>query len=510
MKKLITIEFIGTCNNQYDFLVGSRVYIDKIKIGSRVFIETSDGNNYNGQSVRVIDIKNIEDYELNPTISYKTLTKIDNIPFEVGETIYTNWLNVPLISYNEYKIKCAYPASTGIYDIENQEYSYNLIPDKYLYREKPIPYIEVQFPNKDTVYRFKCTPMVYDQIEHFGLQCFYMINEKDYDYKSQQVKLVKHFIADGEMPNARPHKITNIKWDESFKEDLFDKECDMGWCDNKIATNYYDNLSVIRADTAVDIENLKVKLQECSSKLTNLSTGAMNLAIDNFKDLKNSCEKEDKSMNIFGKNVEFGKYTANDIKMSIKGLAYKTTDNSFVTYDAESHDMTDVSDFILDFDARKFLYKMPVAISDIKIGDIILHNGKPAFVTEEPVGNEIVIMYPIAKEIKHIMAPRNVFGFNYITKVVDFTNGMFAAGANATSDSPFGNNLLPLIIMSENGNMDSMLPLFMMANGNIDQNTLMMFALMGEGNSNIDNMLPLLFVMGNENFTNIINGKKDK
>lgn len=145
---------------------------------------------------------------------------------------------------------------------------------------------------------------------------------------------------------------------------------------------------------------------------------------------------------------------------------------------------------ILNFDG-KYLYKMPVALKDIKCGDVVIHNRKPMFVSKVE-GGKILAVDPAAGEEKVIMLTKNMFGFDFATKVINLFEG-FTGGASA--DTPFG-NMLPLMLMSNSDSKtDDMLPLmFMMNGGTMDMsNPMMMYFLMKDGKSS--DMLPLMFLM---------------
>ena len=184
-------------------------------------------------------------------------------------------------------------------------------------------------------------------------------------------------------------------------------------------------------------------------------------------------------------NFDFGP-VASHIRMSPYGLAMKNADGKYVSYDKASGNIMDVE--IFNFDAQKFLYKMPVAVSAVAVGDIVVHMRKAMFVSAIN-GNRISVVDIYNGEVKDIMPTTSPFGFNFITKVVSLVD---VTGANA--DNPFG-NLLPLLMMGEGKDFKDVLPLMLMtgntgAFGNIAQNPLMLYALMGDGKMN--DALPFL------------------
>ena len=193
-------------------------------------------------------------------------------------------------------------------------------------------------------------------------------------------------------------------------------------------------------------------------------------------------------------NFDFGPCTNDNIRMSMYGLAVKNATGTWVSYNPESKEIIDVD--VFNFDGGKFLYKMPVAIKDVKVGDIVIHNRKAMFVTEIAEAGMIAID-PQAGEEKKILLTKSPFGFNFATKVVSLFNMTSDA---PTPDAPFG-NMLPFLMMSEsNGefDMNTMLMLSMMGGqGSMDfaKNPMMMYFLMKD-TKNIDELLPLMF-MGN-------------
>jgi hypothetical protein len=100
-----------------------------------------------------------------------------------------------------------------------------------------------------------------------------------------------------------------------------------------------------------------------------------------------------------------------------------------------------------------------------------------------------------AGEEKSIIPTRNMFGFDFITRVTSLFD---VGGFNApNADQPFG-NMLPLMLLSGEGSTDDLLPLMMMTNGsdNFLGNPMMMYFLMKD-NKNSNDMLPLMFLMNN-------------
>ena len=199
--------------------------------------------------------------------------------------------------------------------------------------------------------------------------------------------------------------------------------------------------------------------------------------------------KEDKFMKNF--KFDFGPVNGNAVRMSMYGLAVQNKTGNYVSYDAKNDEIMDVD--VLNFDGSNFLYKMPVAIKDITIGDVIVHLNVPMFVVGISTDSKgIVVVDPRCGERKEVMLTKSPFGFNFVTKIVNFLGNAFNGAASA--DNPFGNMWMLMAMSGDNKDMSDILPYMMLANGgsNIDPNMMMLMAMSGKGNND---MLPLLMMM---------------
>lgn len=207
----------------------------------------------------------------------------------------------------------------------------------------------------------------------------------------------------------------------------------------------------------------------------------------------------------FGLNFDFGPVTDNSLAVCPFGIAAKTSEGNYCYYDPNKFEIVDCTPFT--FDTKKFLFKMPVATAAVFVGDVIMHHGLPMFVKgiEDEQGRILAIDIANAEE-KYILPMRNMFGFNFVTKVVSLLD-MKNCGANA--DAPFGNMLPFLMLMKDGKDLDPMMLLMMggfngsanmNAFGPMMQNPLMMYMLM-QKDSNLSKMLPFL-LMQNTSQTN--------
>ena len=191
--------------------------------------------------------------------------------------------------------------------------------------------------------------------------------------------------------------------------------------------------------------------------------------------------KEKENVNMKGFNFDFGPCTGDQVRLSMYGLAVKNQAGVYVSYNPKTKEIVDVD--ILNFDGAKYMYKIPVALKDVALGDIIIHNRKPMFVVALSTdgNNTLTCVDVYAGEQKAIIPTTNMFGYSFITKVVSLFNTI---GTNAPSpDAPFG-NMLPLMLMDD-GNDEKFNPmmLMMMMNQGGNQmfsNPLMMMLMFSE------------------------------
>lgn len=207
----------------------------------------------------------------------------------------------------------------------------------------------------------------------------------------------------------------------------------------------------------------------------------------------NDEEKEEKTMKNF--NFDFGPCTNNNVRLSVYGLAVENNNQEWVSYDAANGSIMNVD--LLNFDARKYMFKMPVAINDVKVGDVIVHNRVPMFVLGIEDNGIVAVDVKMGEE-KKILPTKSPFGFNFITKIICLFDNLMTSGENADSANPFG-NMLPLFLMGNEDNEINpmMMYMLMQQNGNTAINPWMVMALVGNNEGN--NMLPLMFMMQSNN-----------
>ena len=258
-----------------------------------------------------------------------------------------------------------------------------------------------------------------------------------------------------------------------------------------LANNYNGTLATTPPSNATKVTTIDGSYYTKADTITIGTYGGIKDSVTELSDRVAALEtkinnKKEGKENMKGFKFDFGTCEKDNVRISMYGLAIQNAEGIWVSYDATNKSIIDVD--LLNIDCRKYMFKMPVAIKDIKIGDVIIHNRKPMFVTSVKDGLKVVDVH--AGEAKEIMLTKSMFGFDFATKVVS----MFDFGAvNASADSPFG-NMLPLLLMSEGEkNINPMMLYMMMQQGNsANIDPMMMMLMMGDDNKD---MLPLMFMM---------------
>ena len=216
----------------------------------------------------------------------------------------------------------------------------------------------------------------------------------------------------------------------------------------------------------------------------------------NFDETNNKNDTINKEENKTMFNFDFGPVNDKVCRISAYGIAIKNKAGTYVSYNPKEDSIVDVDVFNFG-GASNFIYKMPVALKDVKVGDVILHLNVPMFVVGiGDCGKSISAVDPVAGERKLIMPARSPFGFDFVTKVVNFIEGAFSDAASA--DSPFGNMWMLMALSGDNGGANGIkdyLPLMMLSQGgNIDP---MMAMVLMSNNKDTNAVLPLMFAMQN-------------
>lgn len=306
--------------------------------------------------------------------------------------------------------------------------------------------------------------------------------------------------------------ISNIDWIDPYRESDY-WEYDGTFIDRPAAQLFKEKVENA-ASTIANVKNVAVECAPLIKASADSAISSVSFVIDTKVDKsefdariqelteiinKHTDNKENENMKGF--NFDFGPMNGNVVRMSMYGLAVKNKTGTYVSYDAKNGEIMDVD--IFNFDGAQFIWRMPVAIKDIAVGDVVVHQNVPMFVVSIPEGGKVLVAVdPVAGERKEIMLPRSPFGFNFATKVVNLLGDMFGGAANA--DNPFGNMWMLMALNGEN-KMDSnmLVPMMLMGQGNAAMDPTMMMVMMamtqGNGNMDMNSMLPLMWVMQNMN-----------
>ena len=180
-------------------------------------------------------------------------------------------------------------------------------------------------------------------------------------------------------------------------------------------------------------------------------------------------------------NISFGKIFSEDVRASLYGIAVKGGDNRFRAFDKNSDKIMDVTGMVFDSD---MLFTIPIAVSAIKKGDVIINAGNYVTVTAIHPDSTLTVIDPKASEQKIAIPAKNMFGFDFVSKVYCPFEGMISTPSN---DNPFGIN--PMMFMFLGDDMDNttkMMTAMSMMDGNADQSMLlpMMVMMDGKGKDN--------------------------
>lgn len=202
--------------------------------------------------------------------------------------------------------------------------------------------------------------------------------------------------------------------------------------------------------------------------------------------------KEKENVNMKGFNFDFGP-CGNTVRLSMYGMAIQNISGEWVSYNPDSHEIINVDVFSM-ADGGKYIYKMPVAIADVKIGDIVIHNRVPMFVTAVNENGTFDVIDVRAGETKTVIPTRSPFGFNFMTKIVSLFNDLIPPDKN----NPFG-NMWMFAMLSDDKSFDikDMIMISMMTGKNNligDMNPMMLMLMMDDNSEKNDWLMPLMLM----------------
>jgi hypothetical protein len=258
-----------------------------------------------------------------------------------------------------------------------------------------------------------------------------------------------------------------------------------------------------KKDFAKAIDNLIVGNPMIQRKETITNKNINGMSSENSKE-------ENTMMNKMFGELTFGAVKGDMFKLSPLGVAFKSgegRDAKYVAYDKANKELMDVD--IVNFEANGMIMQLPVAMNAVEEGDIILHNSKPVIVERADNANKtLYVIEPGVAEVKGIKPVKNLFGFNFFTKVMPLIN---LGNMGASEDNPFG-KMMPFMMMQSmseggnNGDMSSMMPLMMMSGAmggeEMDMQSMMLPMMMmgsmgnqnGQGGDMMSQMLPFMMM----------------
>lgn len=245
----------------------------------------------------------------------------------------------------------------------------------------------------------------------------------------------------------------------------------------------------ISTDDLVSVAKLNTKVEVINPYADQVSICCDDLC----KNCKNYEKKdnEEKENKMKGFNFDFGKITNDSIRMSMYGMAVKNVSGVWTAYDKGTGDLMDVD--VFNFDGSNFLFKMPVAIKDIAVGDVIIHARKPMFVISKTEAGDLIAIDPVAGEKKTIMPSKNMFGFNFATKVVSLFDNLM--GQAPTSENPFGNMWMLMLMDGKSDLKDIMISMMLINQASGSTNTFNPMMLMLMNDSDMKDMaIPLMLM----------------
>lgn len=307
----------------------------------------------------------------------------------------------------------------------------------------------------------------------------------EYIIKKEKERLEKSTMTNSTSAANTNHTIVGTGCVDASK--LASPSTNSTWCPITVSTlgdyTICDTVSTKADKNYVDVSIIETKeyMDERIRGIENLLeeltiAGDPFLSINTNKIIVKDDVKRKEEDNMF--NFDFGPCKDSNIKMSTYGLAVKDAAGKWVSYDKANDSIVDVSP--LTFGDGKYFYKMPVAIKDIKVGDVIIHEKRPMFVGMICKDGDLSVVDIMSAERKVIMPVKNMFGFNYYTRVVSLMD-MGGEAVQPSEDNPFGNPMMFAFLAGEDG-LDKLDP-------------MMMFALMGGMGGNMKDMNPMMLAM---------------
>jgi hypothetical protein len=345
---------------------------------------------------------------------------------------------------------------------------------------------------------------------------FRFVTTSGYNYRNAKVQAVEsHYIDNDESLYGEFKEIDSLSFDlKPLKRTIFDSDfVDETTYDatralhdfakqNYSATSFFgsDSISVnshsnsITTTTSLnqylDYNEVSSISTASTSSVSNVLVTSVDSRITTLEDKINKIEKEkeNKNMSKFGINFKFGAVPKHEVRMSMYGPAFKSSDGWYA-YDGS--DYRDVTDFL--FGEENYCYMFPATDANIELGDYIYHNNGWCRIIDLDDSNRLIVEKIFSHEVVTVLPTKNIFGYEFYTKLMPLFGNMFTV----SKEQPFG-NMLPLMLMDQKTDSKGLLMMMMAMQGNMDMsNPFMMMALMDEKSdkSNIFETMMLMQMM---------------
>ena len=170
-------------------------------------------------------------------------------------------------------------------------------------------------------------------------------------------------------------------------------------------------------------------------------------------------------------NGVIGRIEPGCCRLAINGnIAVKTSDG-FKYYNSKTGNLTNCSNFVLDLCDDLF---MVIPTRSLKVGDIVLINGKPMYILEVKAKNRVEAMSYEDSTIQTVIPERHaIMGRKFYGKIVSLMGKGFGEGKggffknmlklkmmgammSGSGDSSFGGNALPMMMLMNGGSLDGL------------------------------------------------------
>lgn len=160
-------------------------------------------------------------------------------------------------------------------------------------------------------------------------------------------------------------------------------------------------------------------------------------------------------------------------RLSMNGKIAIRTSDGYKIYNSKTGNLTNCSNFVLDLCDDLF---MVIPTRSLKVGDIVLINGKPMYILEVKAKNRVEAMSYEDSTIQTVIPERHaIMGRKFYGKIVSLMGKGFGEGKGGffknmlklkmmssmmgggeSADGMFGSNALPMMMLMGGGSMDSL------------------------------------------------------